>query len=277
MLPGYNTNGFAHHRLEDAIVVLAELGYRSVALTLDCHVLNPYAPAGIADEVMRVRSLLAEHGLRCVVETGARFLLDPRRKHQPTLLDTDPQARERRVDFLRRSIQIAQQLGADAVSFWSGQAPPGAAEADLWPRLVEGCRMLCRFAAEQGVRLAFEPEPGMFIDTMPRFATLFEQVAHPAFGLTLDIGHLCCQGEMPATPHLLRWRDVLWNVHLEDMRVGRHDHLMFGEGEIDFAEVFVGLHRADYRHGLHVELSRHSHNAVDIARQSLNWIRPYLN
>ena len=44
LLWGYNTNGFAHHRLEDAIEVLAETGYKSVALTLDHHSLNPFAP-----------------------------------------------------------------------------------------------------------------------------------------------------------------------------------------------------------------------------------------
>ena len=32
---GYNTNGLAHHRLTDAIDLLADLGYQSVALTLD--------------------------------------------------------------------------------------------------------------------------------------------------------------------------------------------------------------------------------------------------
>src|SRR5262245_24184854 len=101
MLLGYNTNGFAHHRPEDALAVLAELGYRSVALTLDHHALDPYDP-GLPRQLDAVRGLLRGLGLRSVVETGARFLLDPRRKHQPTLLDPTAAGRERRLDFLRR-------------------------------------------------------------------------------------------------------------------------------------------------------------------------------
>src|SRR5437868_246754 len=97
MLLGYNTNGFAHHRLEDALAILADLGYRSVALTLDYHALNPYDPDH-RDQLRRVAALLQRHGLRCVIETGARFLLDPRRKHQPTLLSSDEGERERRLD-----------------------------------------------------------------------------------------------------------------------------------------------------------------------------------
>ena len=40
---GYNTNGMVHHRLEDAIEILAEIGYQSIALTIDQHALNPYS------------------------------------------------------------------------------------------------------------------------------------------------------------------------------------------------------------------------------------------
>lgn len=274
MLLGYNTNGFAHHRLEDTLPILAELGYGSVALTLDYHALNPFddnLPRQLAD----VRDLLGKHNLRSVIETGARFLLDPWRKHQPTLLSANETERKRRLDFLHRAVDVARDLGSDAVSFWSGTPSDDAAEMVLMHRLVEGCRELSDYAAIRGMRLAFEPEPGMFIDTMERFAELHRQVAHPSFGLTLDIGHLHCLGETPIAAHVQRWREWLWNVHIEDMRRGVHDHLMFGEGEIEFAPVFQALRDIGYADGVHVELSRHSHNAVETARRALAFLRGF--
>jgi sugar phosphate isomerase/epimerase len=241
---GYNTNGFAHHRLEDALTILADLGYDSVAITLDHHALNPFDP-DLASQLDRIRTLLQQRGLRSVIETGARFLLDPRHKHQPTLVSASKDERDVRLEFLRRAVDIAQQLGADA----------------------------CDYAAQRQVRLAFEPEPGMFIDTMAGFAALHQRVAHPLFGLTIDIGHLHCQGETPIADQLRHWRALLWNVHIEDMRRGVHDHLMFGEGEIDFGPVLRALYEIGYTGGVHIELSRHSHDAVETARQALEFLR----
>ena len=275
MLLGYNTNGFAHHRLEDVLAILADLGYGCVAITLDYHVLDPYED-GLARRVESVRRQLEKLELRSVVETGARFLLDPRDKHQPTLLSSDPEARGRRLDFLRRAVRIAADLGSDVVSFWSGTPRDNAGSETHLSRLVESCRLLSDEAAERGVRLAFEPEPGMLIDTMDRFAQLVDAVRHPAFGLTLDIGHLHCQGEVPIVDHLRRWRHLLWNVHIEDMRRGVHDHLMFGEGEIDFVPVLRTLQEIDYRGGVYVELSRHSHDAVHTARAALAYLKARL-
>jgi sugar phosphate isomerase/epimerase len=271
---GYNTNGFAHHRLEDALTILADLGYQSVALTIDYHSLNP-DDAETSRQLPLVRGRLQDLGLAVVIETGARFLLDPWHKHQPTLLSTDAEKRLRRLDFLRRAVDTAGFLGAGAVSFWSGTATEPADEETLMDRLVAGCRQLCEYAERGKVRLAFEPEPGMFIDTMTRWADLHQRVAHPRFGLTLDLGHLHCLGETPVGPHLRRWRDWLWNIHIEDMRRGVHDHLMFGEGDMDFAEVMTSLTEIGYAGGVHVELSRHSHHAVETARRSLAFLHGY--
>ena len=267
---GYNTNGFAHHRLEDTLHILADLGYSSVALTLDYNVLNPFE-LDSPRQCERIRSLLSSLQLSCVIETGARFLLDPRHKHQPTLLSASKADRQRRRDFLCRAVDIAADLRADAVSLWSG-APDDPAEHDLMDRLAEECNWLCDYAAPK-VRLAFEPEPGMFIDTMAKFEELYRRVDHGAFGLTLDVGHLHCQGVLPIAEHIHRWKERLWNVHIEDMRRGVHDHLMFGEGEMDFPPILQALRGVGYEGGIHVELSRHSHDAVNTATKALDFLR----
>lgn len=269
---GYNTNGFAHHRLEDAIEILAELGYGGVAITLDHHVLNPFEP-DLAGRVESLRKLLDKHQMRSVIETGARFLLDPRRKHQPTLVSADASERERRLGFLCQAINIARELGSSAVSFWSGTAQEPAPRDMLLSRLRDGCLRLCDLADEREVRLAFEPEPGMFIDTMARFAELYEEMTSPRFGLTLDVGHLHCLGETPIADQIRRWREILWNIHIEDMRAGAHDHLMFGEGEIDFQPVLAALREVGYASGIYVELSRHSYDAVETARRALAFLK----
>ncbi len=115
---GYNTNGFAHHRLDDALHILAELGYRAVALTPDAHHLRPFETT--ATELRSYRQLLEQLDLSVVVETGARYVLDARRKHRPTLLEAGAAGRARRLEFLVRCAEIAAELGGSRVSIWSG-------------------------------------------------------------------------------------------------------------------------------------------------------------
>ncbi len=267
MFLGYNTNGFAHHRLEDAIEVMARLGYGGVALTPDVNHLDP-ASVDPGELIHRTGERIGKHRLKCVVETGARFVLDPLRKHRPTLISPEAWERTHRYDYLQWCVAFAPNVNADCVSFWSGSPDDDAAPSELMNRLVEGCKRLADYAAERKVRLAFEPEPGMFIDTMDKFAELHARVNHPAFGLTVDVGHLVCNRELPVSKFLADWKHVLWNVHIEDMRAGVHDHLMFGEGEVDFADVFAGLRAANYTGGVYVELSRHSYDAVNTARKA---------
>ena len=133
------------------------------------------------------------------------------------------------------------------------------------------------YAAEKQVTLAFEPEPGMFIDTMNRYEELLLHVDAPHFRLTLDVGHLHCLGETPIPDVIRRWGPRIANVHLEDMRAGVHEHLMFGEGEMDFPPIIATLREVGYSGGLHVELSRHSHDGANAARQAFGFLAPLID
>ncbi len=280
MLLGYNTNGLAHHDPLQAVELLAELGYRSVALTVDHGCLNPYC-GELDAQLTAMHRTLRRYGMRSVIETGARFLLDFRHKHEPTLVSADPPARARRVEFLRHAVDIAKRLQSDCVSFWSGAVHDGADDRTVWSRLMDSLCPVVDYAALHGVTLGFEPEPGMFIDSMSRYTELLQKLdgVHaiaPHFRLTLDVGHLHCQGETPLAEQILRWGPRLVNVHLEDMRRGIHEHLQFGEGEIDLPPVLDALRRANYRGGIHVELSRHSHAGPTAARRAIDFLRPLL-
>lgn len=267
---GYGTNGFAHHRITDALTVIADLGYQGVALTLDHQHLDPFEPA-LAHRVGRLARHLDRLGLATVIETGARYLLNPRHKHAPTLLDEE---RARRLDYLALAMRVAADLGSEAVGLWAGVPAPDMAPATAWDRLRSGCAWAVEQAERQGVMLGFEPEPGILVDTLDVYELLCAGLGNPPrLGLTLDIGHCRCL-ESDTIPQCVRRAGPrLVNVQIEDMRQGVHEHLEFGTGEIDFPPVLAALREVGYRGLVSVELPRHSHAAPRLAEQSLAFLR----
>lgn len=57
------------------------------------------------------------------------------------------------------------------------------------------------------------------------------------------------------------------------MRRGVHEHLPFGEGEIDFPPVLEALEATGYQGLTVVELPRHSHAGPQLAEESLRFLR----
>jgi len=267
---GFGTNGFAHHRLTDVLVILADLGYDGVALTLDHNHLDPYS-----DDLPRRVSTLARgldrHGLDVTVETGAPYFLDPWVKHLPTLMSDGSALR---VDLLERALRIAADLGSPTVHLCSGPAPVGLPERDAWKRLAAGVETVLQTAERYGVALAFEPEPYMFVDSVERCLRLAELVGgHELFGITLDIGHAHCVEERPLLDCVRLAAPLLRNVQIEDMRRGVHQHLEFGAGEIDFPPVLAALRDLGHPGLVSVEIQGGALDAPEVARRSIAFLR----
>lgn len=278
----YNTNGLSHHRLLDALELLAELGYEGVAITPDAGQLDPYDldPGRVA----RTRLRAEELGLELSVETGSRFLLDPRRKHFPTLLEEAAADRARRVDFLERCVDLAADLGAGVVTFWAGADAAGRTgdgegggdgHEELWDRLCAGARAVLERGRRQGVAIGFEPEPGMFVERPAGYDELVRRLGADGdeLGLCLDVGHLLCTGDLPVGDVIRRYAERLVMVHLDDVRDGVHEHRMFGEGDLDLPETLGALLEAGYAGMAAVELSRDGHRGAWAARTALERLR----
>ena len=232
----YNTNGTAHHRLDDAIALIADAGYDGVALTLDIHHLDPFA-ADFPGELRRVAGLLRARKLGCVIETGARFLLDPKQKHEPTLVTADADGRARRIDFLTRALEAAAETGAEAMSFWAGIPKPGVSTGQARAWVAEGAAEVARRAEQLGTVAALEPEPGMAIETVADWQAL----GIPGLRLALDTGHCLVTGDIGPAEAARRYAGDLGTVTIEDMKRGVHVHLPFGEGDMDIPTVLAAL------------------------------------
>jgi sugar phosphate isomerase/epimerase len=212
--------------------------------------------------------------LEPVVECGGRFVLDPRSKHQPTLLSRD--GAELREAFLRRALEAALDLGAGGISMWSGANVNGLEEQPAWKRLTASVGRLLDEADRLGLWIAFEPEPGMFVETVEGFHRLNEALGDPQhFGLSLDLGHLLVTGEGEPADVLLREREYLLAVAIEDMRRGVHEHLPFGEGDLDLGRTLEALGSSGFQGIVAVELPRHAHDAVEQARQAAGILRAH--
>ena len=266
----YNTNGAANHRLGDAVALIADSGYDGVALTLDHHHLDPMEEGWERRTEALARDLAARR-LGAVIETGARFLLDPRQKHEPTLLTGSPEGRARRVAFLKRAVDIGAMLGAEAVSFWAGVPRPGI-DRDLaaaWLR--EGVARVLEHAEKRGVAAALEPEPGMLVETLDDWIGLSRDL--PALTLALDLGHCLVTGEREPPAAVREFAASLGTVAIEDMRRGDHTHLPFGEGDLDIPACLDALEAVGFPGLVCVELSRESHRADTMVPRSLAWLR----
>ena len=197
---GYNTNGLAHHRLTDAIDLLADQGYQSVRHHPRRRRTRPYeepdapGPAGRAVRAAPRRPRAGPGG-----RDGRRYLLNPWLKHDPTLMDPDPARREIRIDFFCRAIDLATSTWGRGVSLWSGKLSEpdrrgrgaGPAGRGASGRCIAACREAGTF------RWPSSPSRACSSTRSTRFARLDERIDHPLFDLTLDLGHVHCIDEGP--------------------------------------------------------------------------------
>jgi sugar phosphate isomerase/epimerase len=266
----YVTSGLSSHRLEDALTLLVDAGYGGVALTLDHVHFDPLAPR-LRARAERLGALLDRVGLERVVETDARFALDPRREHHPSLLS---EGRQRRLEFLRRAIDVAGELGAPVVSVRSGAVPAMLDPVTAWGRLMDGCERLIARAERYGVRLGMEPERGMLVERLQDFETLARRLGEPEhLGLTLDLGHCAAVEDEPVAACVHGARERLVHVHVKDVRRGMGEELMLGTGDLDLPGALAALDDAPYDGLVAVELPRHALAAPEVVPAAIARLR----
>jgi sugar phosphate isomerase/epimerase len=268
----FATNLFVDRPLEAALEAIAAAGFGEVEILADepharLDRMNQTDAAAIARSLasfgLRVSALNA-NTVRCMSGTGSGDFF----AFRPSLHERDPNARRTRVEYTRRAIRLCAALGSPVCVIASGPKPAPEHREVERSLLNESLPELIDCADENGVRLAFEYEPGLLIGSFRELRSLLSR--HEMLTGNLDIGHAVVCGESPVEI-AQRLGGRIGNVHFEDICGCVHRHLPPGEGDIDLAKVLDTLEALSYDGAVAFEL----YSCTDRADQVLQMASSY--
>jgi sugar phosphate isomerase/epimerase len=170
------------------------------------------------------------------------------------LAHPDPRHRQAGVDATLTAARIVKRLGgAIVVAHPSDIVRHGA---DISARLDASAASLRAIAAacrQEGVQLAIEsPLPHLIGGHPDEFGWLLSRVADPAAGVCLDTGHIALGHAWRR--FVARCGSRVIHVHASDNHGQYDDHLVPGEGNIDWPDVAAALHELQFGGWVMLEL-----------------------
>jgi len=173
------------------------------------------------------------------------------------------------MDRFREYVQFAVDLGIDRIRVDSVQPPDVLNEIDrdtARSRAVETWKRCADEAADAGLSVSWEFEPGFAFNEPSEILRIPEEVDRDNFGVMLDTCHayMCAveAARQPGEPETLdagavelvrRLKGHINHVHLIDSDGTLHDdetstHAPFGEGYIDWDEMMPAINDAGIPH-----------------------------
>jgi sugar phosphate isomerase/epimerase len=272
----YSTNAYTRTDVDSALKSIAGLGFAAAEILCD----RPHwFPGEVNEEQLEQTAMLLQE-LELKVSNlninTANGYYDPRpveNVFEPSLTNRDRELRAWREHYTIQGVKLAHHLDAPCISLTSGRPVPGTPPEEALDYFVDSLTRICTVAADFGVRVGIEYEPGLLVESAVEAMAIIERVDSPFLGVNFDIGHSRVFGEpIDATVNLLAGR--IWNVHVEDIKGRKHFHLIPGLGDLPFAQYINALRKINYDGYLTVELYSYPEQPEDAGRQALSYLTP---
>jgi len=246
---------FPHLPLEDAVTSIGELGADCAELIFDI----PHFPKFDLSELKKIRKLIDHYGLEISIH-GPIWDLNPASWHR--------EVRVLALKYMKRSIDICSALAGEIVVFHPCRCPyPQVgkllAVAKEW--FLDFTSKSVKYAKEHGVKLALEnfPNNAEYPYSSPQeMLPLVNRL--DGLGITFDIGHAFLNKrwqkikapERKIAEEIKLVGEHILHIHLHDNNGSRDEHLLPGDGRINFRPIVKALREASYDRWIMVELHR---------------------
>lgn len=271
----FSTNAYSRHTLDEALESIARVGFKGVEVLADKpHAwLDSFTPADVARLAAKLNKLgLFVSNINANCTFGFWSDAPPEPFFEPSIIARDRTMREWRLAYTIKALRLGKELGAANVSITSGRALNGVPPEKAQTLLEDGLCRLLDVAVRLKQRLSLEYEPGLFIESTAELKALLKRLDSPYLGANLDLGHVAVTGEDPC--HAIRaLKGRIFNLHLEDIRDGKHYHRIPGEGDLDFRAIVRTLDATGYTGPATWELYTYDEAPEQACRKTFQYVK----
>jgi sugar phosphate isomerase/epimerase len=241
---GISTHLYHQERLNrDHLVEIAAQGFDAVEIFattdhFDYH--DPAATAALAEWLADTRLVLNSlHGPIAAGFSGGRW------RDFYNLAATDETVRWLAVAETRAALGVAAVAPYRFLVIHAGVVGSGQAHADnRKASLVRSLEELAPLASDAGVRLALEVIPNALSGPSALVTLIEDELDLPGVGICMDVGHARLMGDVVDAIEACSGHIV--TTHLHDNRGTTDDHLIPGQGVIDWDAATLGFQKIGY-------------------------------
>lgn len=244
----YGTYAMPKHTLEDAIPILADIGYDGIEICAGPRHVGSLPEAMTPSRRAAIRGLLADHDMGV-----------------PASFATALHVHETEAAKHAANFEFARELNGLVRDFVPDREPVlafGIGGRDFeWLKIRDSLAAAGReygeLAEREGFHLAIEAHSGAAVDRTSRALWLIDQIGHDRVKLHFDMVHFFLAGETveEAVPALV---PITGHTHVTDTRVyddGSLDLLLLGQGDLDTTGYVRAMHEAGWDDFITLEVS----------------------
>lgn len=165
----------------------------------------------------------------------------------------DEKLRQKAYVIMDKAIELAKDLGVRNIQLAGYDVYYEESDETTKKYFVEGLKYATKKAASANIMLSIEIMDTPFIGTVTRCLEYIEMINSPWLQIYADVGNLSQWATEPFV-ELEKGIHHIIAIHLKDTRPGEFKCVPFGEGTVDFINVFHKLSELDFKGPFLVEM-----------------------
>lgn len=191
------------------------------------------------EEIENLRSVMRFSGI-----TFPTMCLSGHRKYP--FGSKNPDIRKKAMEIMEKAINLAVKLGIRCIQLATYDVYYEESDEETKRLFLEGMKEAVAMAARAGVILAMEIMDTKFVGTIVRALHYIKEIPSPYFKIYPDMGNLSNFSSDVTGEFEIGISETV-AIHVKETKAGVFKEVPFGEGEVNFTEIFKKLKELNYQ------------------------------